>query len=375
MKILHLADVHLDRPFVGMPGDARRRRRRELREALQRCLAGAREHAVDLVTVAGDLWEDEHVTADTRAFVAHELGRLDPVPVALVCGNHDPFVAGGHYARTAWPPNVHVLAGGGLGELRLGGVSVWGASWMGPRMDLSFLSTFRAPPDGRTHVLLLHGTLRTIPQPLVGEGREAYAPFDPADVERCGFALCLAGHVHGAVRAGRVVYPGSPEPLGWAERGRHCVALVTIGDGEPAVELVDVNRRRYEERRVACDGAASSAAVAERLEAALTDPDAASLCLRVHLVGQVGPDAQVDVEALATPQRARYAALVIRDETVPEFDLDSLARQPTAVGLFVRSLADEMRAAPDAERREILELALMAGLRAVHGRKDVLHVD
>ena len=107
MRILHFADVHLDRPLVGLPPDVGRRRRHELRAAFRRCLVAAREHNADLVTIGGDLWEDEHVTPDTRRFVASELKDLD-LPVLMICGNHDPYLAGGNYARSAWPTNVQI---------------------------------------------------------------------------------------------------------------------------------------------------------------------------------------------------------------------------------------------------------------------------
>ena len=77
VRILHLADVHLDRPFVGVPLDAARRRRYELRATFERCLQLARSRAVDLVTTGGDLWEAEHVTADTRAWVAAKVEALE----------------------------------------------------------------------------------------------------------------------------------------------------------------------------------------------------------------------------------------------------------------------------------------------------------
>jgi DNA repair exonuclease SbcCD nuclease subunit len=375
VKILHLADVHLDRPFVGLPEEARKRRREELRDALRRCLAEARDRRVDLVTIGGDLWEDEHVTTDTRGFVAHELGRLAPIRAAIVCGNHDPLVAGGNYRRTPWPSNVRVFDGVAPSELPVGDVSVWGTSWLGQGLDLSFLERFNVPDDGRTHLLLLHGTLRTIPQLLVGEGGGAYAPFDPADVERCGFRLCLAGHVHAGGQRGLVVYPGSPEPLGWAEHGRHCVAIVDVERDRVNVEIVDVNRRRYEERHVDCEGAATSAEVMERIEAALRDPDPEAIYLRVTLGGEITPDCRIDPEALATPHRERYAGLVIRDGTASGFDLADLSRQPTAVGAFVQAMRHRVEEAPEGEEREIARLALQAGLRALHGRKDVLRVD
>ena len=57
MKILHLADVHLDRPFVGLPADEARARRADLLGTFRRCLEAARGHGVDAVTIGGDLWE------------------------------------------------------------------------------------------------------------------------------------------------------------------------------------------------------------------------------------------------------------------------------------------------------------------------------
>jgi DNA repair exonuclease SbcCD nuclease subunit len=375
VRILHLADVHLDRPFVGMDRDAARRRRAELREALGRCLAAAREQGADLVTIAGDLWEDEHVTPDTRAFVAHELGKLAPVPVLIACGNHDPLLAGGHWRRTAWPPNVRIFECGDPQEAAFGPVSVWGASWSATGLDTGFLRRPRDLPAGRRHLLLVHGTLRGVPAYLIGEGADAYAPFDPGDVERGGFHLCLAGHVHGAFREGPVVYPGSPEPLGWAERGRHCYALVDVEAGDASVSLVDVNRRRYVERDLDVTGIPSSAELAERIAAALDDLDAETLAVRLVLRGTVDRDCVVDAQALAQPHRERYAALVVRDLSSPGHDLAALSRELTAAGHFVRDLQDRIAGAAAGDERETLELALEAGLQALHGRKDVLRVD
>ena len=132
MRILHLADVHLDRPFVGLPHAAAEARRQELKDALSRSLDAAREHEVDLVTIGGDLWEDENVTPDTRASVAHLLGGVD-VPVAIVCGNHDPYLPGGNYVRTSWPENVHLFTQSTPTELPLEEISIWGVSWTGGR--------------------------------------------------------------------------------------------------------------------------------------------------------------------------------------------------------------------------------------------------
>ncbi len=319
MRILHLSDLHLDRPFPSLLIDEARARRRELRAAFDRALALAAQRAVDLVTIGGDLWEDEHVTGDTRAYVVGALARLQ-LPVAIVCGNHDPYLPGGHFARAAWPDSVTIFGGEGLREVRHGEVSIWGIGWGGGVLDLGWLETFRLPDDGRAHLLLIHGSARS-GAAGAGDENDRYAPFDPGAVRRAGFVLCLAGHYHGAARIDGVVYPGSPEPFGWGDTGRHGVALVDVEPGrEPSVEWIEINQRRYEARELECGGAASNGEIADRLAGVLDGLDGSGLCLRLTLTGQVSPECEVDVVSLAAPHRGRFAALDIDDGTVPGFE-------------------------------------------------------
>lgn len=372
VRILHFADCHLDRPFVGLTPDVGRRRRHELRAAFKRCLAAAREHNADLVTIGGDLWEDEHVTPDTRRFVATELSNLE-LPVVMICGNHDPYLAGGNYARTKWPDNVRLCRRDTPTEFRFGLVSLWAVSWVGGLLDLGFLERFVCPRDDRLHLLLIHGTAAGVPGPIDSES--AAASFDPVLVTKANFALCLAGHIHAGAQLGPVVYPGSPEPLGWGEIGRHAVALIDIAHGAANSVLLDVNQRRYIVRDVDCDDAISSTILEQRVNVALTDPDPASVYLRLNLRGQIASDCDMDTAALEEACRGNYSALQIRDLTFPEYDLSSFESQSTATGHFVRSLRAKIEGTNDLTEKNRLEHALRLGLHALHGRKELIHVD
>jgi len=55
MRILHIADVHLDRPFVELARPDARARRAEVRETFRRALTIAQERDADLITIGGDL--------------------------------------------------------------------------------------------------------------------------------------------------------------------------------------------------------------------------------------------------------------------------------------------------------------------------------
>ena len=60
MRLLHLADIHLDRSFGWLGPERGRRRRQELRDTLQRGVALARDLQVDALCIAGDLYDREN---------------------------------------------------------------------------------------------------------------------------------------------------------------------------------------------------------------------------------------------------------------------------------------------------------------------------
>ena len=370
MRILHIADVHLDRPFVGLAREAARQRRVDLADAFRRCLAGVREHEADALTIGGDLWEDENVTPDTRASVAHELGQLD-VPVFVIAGNHDPYLRGGNYQRTDWPENVTVVDTPTPTEFRLdSGVSVWAASWTDRALNADFLRSFPKPDGGRTHLLLIHGTATNERFALTS----THCPFDPIDARNAGFDLVLCGHIHAASCKNDVVYPGSPEPLSHSEVGRHCYALVTVTEAGVTTELVDVNRRRYLSVTVDCSDAASSAEIETRIRESLPVARDADAIVTVRLHGETAPDCAVERDLLTGRLAQDFAAAIVEDDTEPCVDYSDLARRHTADGLFVADLVERIDQAGDERERQVLEMALRAGVRAMGGRKDVLRV-
>ena len=362
MLLLHLADVHLDRPFVGLELEDARARRRDLRSTLRRALDLARERGVDAVTIGGDLWEDEHVQPDTVRWVKQQLRDLH-VPVVMVAGNHDALSPGGPYDQAELDGDLTLLkAGPSLTLVKIGDTTIWGMSWSKSiALTADVLDAFRVPDDGGRHILLLHGT-----SPPTFDGA-SHCPFTAEQVAASGFDLCLAGHLHrGGVRSGLVVYPGSLEPLTWAETGLHAVALVELGEGPPSVELIEMNARRVASISVDCSGADSSAAVEERFLLAVDAAGALSgLCLRASLVGSISPECSVDLVALRSLAIERGVAMVeVEDATLPALDLEALEAGTGVTAVFVKAMRERMARDPD---NRVEAAALEMGLRALAG--------
>lgn len=360
MKLLHLADIHLDRVFHRAESrPAAVRRRAELRDALTRALALGRARDVDAICIAGDVYEHDYVSEDTVSFLRDSLARAE-VPVLVTPGNHDPYLPGSVWQRTDWPRNVHVFTRDAVEPHPLGpGVTVWGAAFTARNCGAATLARFRAPDDGDTHLLLVHAA-------LTGEqwADEAdHRPVTRAQLRATGVAYAMLGHFHDGRGDDFLCYPGSPEPLDWGERtGLHGVSVVEVREGLVTAEAVPVARRRYVERTLAVDGAAGSAQVEAALAPVVASESGASL--RVVLTGEIEPGCEIDAGALAERCRGGLAELAVVDRTVPAYDLDAIAAEASVRGRFVaRLLASADPAAGE---------AILAGLRALDGRPEVI---
>ena len=69
----------------------------------------ARERRVDVLTCAGDLYEQERFVPDTANFLVSAFAGLQSIPVLLAPGNHDWLDPASIYATAKWSPNVFVF--------------------------------------------------------------------------------------------------------------------------------------------------------------------------------------------------------------------------------------------------------------------------
>lgn len=123
MKLLHTADWHAGRTLHGVE------RTSEIREVLQEIAEIAKQQAVDLILVAGDVYDSKNPGADAEAAVYEffrDVGAAG-IPSVMIAGNHDSpsrLDAVAHLLNLA---NVHVVghpkvsSQGGVFDLELAG--------------------------------------------------------------------------------------------------------------------------------------------------------------------------------------------------------------------------------------------------------------
>ena len=364
LRVVHFADLHLDARFAwaGAAGQASRRQRQRLREALGRIVDLALERDADALLCGGDLYEHECATADTAAFLRATFARAAPLRVFVAPGNHDWYGPGSLYTSTSWSDNVHVFRESALRGVPLGpGVTLWGAAHLKPAGSGNFLAGFRAPPDG-IHIALFHGAENAWFAEQ-GEGKERHAPFDARELATAGIHHAFLGHYHRPKDAERHTYPGNPAPLAFGEDGVRGAVVATIGaDGGVSSDRVRVAREEAHDIDLDVTGCESQQAVRDRLA---RQTDGLAGVARVTLSGELARDVDLREEDVRDAL-GRFEAVQVRvGDLRPGYDIDALKEEQTVRGQFVSDVLESDLA--DDERRRVLT----AGLRALDGRSDL----
>lgn len=361
VRVLHAGDFHLDSAFGALTPEQARQRRTESRRIPERLVDWANDHGVQLLLLAGDLFDSDSLYGDTAPLLAQALARFRG-EVVIAPGNHDFYDPAGAYAGGAWSGNVHIFTADRLQTFDFPqlGCAVHGGAFTAaetPRDNV--LAGFHTPEDGRVHIGLLHGDVTG------GEGR--YRPIRTADIAASGLDYLALGHVHacsGLQRAGQTPYGycGCIEGRGFDELGDKGFLYGDVARGSASVRFVPFAGRRY--CIVQADVTEGDALTA--LERTLPH-DTQGDIYRIRLTGT--PEEPPRIALLEDALRDRFFALQLRDETTVRRELWDRCGEDTLRGLFLQELRQQYEAAADDETRRRIEQAARFGTAAMDNRE------
>lgn len=363
LRFIHAADFHMDSAFGALTAKQAAARRRESRELGFRLANYVNSHGIDLVLLAGDLFDSTGAFRETGEQLAQALGQMQ-AKVFVAPGNHDWYGPGSPWQTVEWPENVYIFKESSVTAVDLPewGITIHGAAFTGAEQVKSLLAGSSVPQDGRVHIGLLHGEI---------EPPEArYSPLRKEEIAASGLAYLALGHIHKRrepQRFGSTVcaWPGCIEGRGFDETGEKGFYEGMLENGRIALEFVPFARRRYEVLEVDVTGEDPGIA----LEKALPSETAQHL-YRIVLTGETD-ERGVDTAALQERLAERFYALEIRDRTRMAEDVWNRAEEDSLRGLFLRELRTKWKdAATDGEREQITRAARF-GLAALDHR-DIL---
>jgi len=218
MKILHTADVHLHSNHP-----------RRL-EALQKIVDRGRDEEIDLLLIAGDLFDDHHQAEQLRGEIRKLFSNL-PYKVLAIPGNHDEqafsqetFYGNNFTALTQRPCTIR-----DFDQWRIVAVPYSQGSFA------QLVQPLQEAADPEKHnILVLHCTwsLPHFTSEDYGGDELRYLPVTEATLTDLGYDYILAGHFHTSYRQRELscgaifVYPGSPVSVSSREQGPRSVNIV-----------------------------------------------------------------------------------------------------------------------------------------------------
>lgn len=360
MKILHAADLHIDSPLGGLTayeGAPVDEIRGSTRRATENLIAAAIEHEVDLVVLAGDIFDGDWRDFSTGLFWVEQLDRLNDegIQVVSVAGNHD---AASEISRNLQlPPNVTQLSETAperkvFDDLDL---EVIGQGYATRSVTDDLSSAFPEPDSGLFTLGLLHTSLDGRP------GHADYAPCGVADLRAKGYDYWALGHIHLREEVHTdpwIVFPGNLQGRHAREVGPKGASLVTVESNQvesvDPLELDDVRWHLVDvpaERLADVDEIRSN--IAEQFNAIAGEQGQRLAAVRVRIQGSSQAHEELwrdphgleaDIRSLAIQSGKLWVEKVKLDTTRP-LDL-AQARADDVVGLLAARI-DELKADPD----------------------------
>ncbi len=293
MKILHAADLHIDSPLRGLAryeGAPTGEIRGATRKAVENLVDAAVSNAVDLVIIAGDIFDGEWKDYGTGLFWVKQLARLrdEEIPVVIVAGNHD--AASEITKRLTLPPNVTQLASSSPQVHRFDDLdlAVIGQSYAKRVVTDDLAAKFPEADHGLFNIGLLHTSL---------DGRPGHATYSPTSVDTLrgrGYQYWALGHIHQREVVSEepwIVFPGNLQGRHIRETGPKGASLVTIERGEiESVENLELDVVRWVNCHIEVSNANTFedvlSQVSEELETSTESAYGRLVAARVEIIGR-----------------------------------------------------------------------------------------
>jgi DNA repair exonuclease SbcCD nuclease subunit len=387
LKLLHTADVHLGARHADLGEQAAAQRERQF-AAFRRAVDLALEERVDLVLIAGDLFDSNTQPRRSVERVATELRRLAQAAIrtVIIPGTHDCYDRSSIYrahdlaALAGVPPagDMLVVLTPDRPEVVLPTLDavIYGRVFDTKRAPQSPLHGFNAGGEDRAtwRIGMIHGALS-----IRGRTDADEVVIDADEIATSGLDYLALGHWHSTLtaRAGEVhyAYSGAPEPVAVDQDRAGNVLLVTMdvanGSRTVNVEERQVGRTRFERMDLDAADLVSQAAFVERL-VGRSDPD---LILDVRLTGVRPDELDLDVDEVEAALGGSFHKVRIRDASVPALSQGPIPPADTISGAFIRDVEARiagLEAAGDGEAARELRDVLRLGRLLLAGQEMTL---
>lgn len=367
LKLLHTSDLHLGAKLGNFAGNADRQRR-QLARAFEKIVQVAVNKNVDLVLVAGDIFDSLSPDKEYLTTVRQGLDKLiaKQIYCAVIPGNHDYLADNSPYKKSEFQleseyfklftdPEIDSWL---LADLDL---VVYGAAITKQKSKRSQLDGFRRDDSAKHAVLLLHGSIDLQQTP------DNY-PLLQKDLKQADVDYIALGDWHSYLEVipDKAYYCGSPEFLSYSQSGAGSVNLVEIEGKQTKVTRENISELNVVDLNLAIEDYQDGSA----LERAILEHKGKGVIAQITFTGIRRLELTWSLAKLQEKLAEEFFVLQCKDETRLEIDETTLKAYPetTIIGKYIREV-ESLREANEYDE-QVLKDALQLGVHMLKGEEN-----
>ena len=358
MKFVHIADLHIDSPFVNLSdkdtlGEIRRL---DQRKAIKKVVEYIKENNIPYLFISGDLYEHKYIKKSTIQYINNLFKEIPNTSIFISPGNHDPYLQNSYYIQFKWNDNVHIFKSK-IEKIELENVNIYGYGFDNFYCTNSNIENIELDDKNKINILVIHGTLNG-----ASIEEKQYNSIPRKLLEEKGFDYIAVGHIHkldyNTYENQKIVYPGSTISLGFDELGTHGMIVGELNNGLK-LKFVPLDDEEFVKRKLSVDNMYSKEELIESINEMNINSNE---YVEIILTGRRNFEINI-YELQKFLQNNRI--IKVKDETKISLDLEKIANENTLRGLFVKEMMERLEKETNSEERDILERAIEIGLNAL----------
>lgn len=368
VKILHCADIHIgaSESFLGANSEARRF---ETLITFERIIDTALENDVKIIAIAGDLFDTDNPDSIFIEKVLQKIASVPQIKTVYCAGNHDPLNTNSPFTKSQLPENLFVLGAHDqcitFSDIK---TRVYGRSFESSILKGEETFSIQVPDDDFINIMVQHGELKN-------DLNSSYNSITPKFIKTSGMDYIALGHVHKHTPIGKIdnthfAYCGCPEGQGFDELGEKGVYIGEISKGRADLKFISVCYRKHLIESIDITDIEDVPShiinfLKEKYE------NYSENLYKIELTGSVSPDSNLNLAEIGARLSQSLYFLKLKDLTELKADLESLAKETSLKGIFVKNMLAKMESAEDKETyKKALNLGLKAFFKEVKYNED-----
>ena len=354
MKLIHCSDLHLDSKMeANLSSHQAKERNHEILLTFERMVTYAKQNDVDIVMIAGDLFDTERIAASSVDYFLNEIRNAKDIDFLYLKGNHDESKHA--FVGQQIPDNLKLFCDEWTYDqydfLTIAGIEI------NDENASSLYSQLTLDPN-QTNIVMLHGQETTQP----GVDMVCLPQLKNKHID-----YLALGHIHSYKKEvlderGSYAYCGCLEGRGFDECGEKGFIVLDVKPQKIETTFVPFARRQLHDVEVGITGKETITDMKHAMEEASSTISHDDL-VKFTLVGEYTFDTQKDLDFLKKAFQDRFYFCKIKDNSHLKIEKENYEHDLSLKGEFIRKVMASTLS--EEEKEEII----VAGIQALSGKE------